>query len=108
MQIKCCDKCQRTNAKLQKGHQPLHPVPVKDEAWCQVGIGPLPETPRGHKYIMTMTDYFTKWVEASPLKDKSASSVADVLYSVSIIKFIINLCYLLYYRQCVAWAVQKP
>ena len=46
-------------------------------------VGPLPETPRGHKYIMTLTDYYTKWAEAAALKDKSASSVADVLYSVS-------------------------
>ena len=45
--------------------------------------GSLPETPRGHKYIMTLTDYYTKWAEAAALNDKSASSVADVLYSVS-------------------------
>ena len=47
-------------------------------------VGPLPETPRGHKYIMTVTDYYTKWAEAAALKDKTATSVADVLYSVSI------------------------
>ena len=39
---------------------------------------------RGHKYIMTVTDYYTKWAEAVALKDKTATSVADVLYSVSI------------------------
>ena len=67
-----------TIGKLQKQHAPLHPVPVKDEAWWQFGmdlVGPLPETPRGHKYIMTLTDYYTKWAEALALKDKSASSV---------------------------------
>ena len=46
-------------------------------------VGPLPETPRGHKYTMTLTNYYTKWAEAAALKDKSPSSVADVLYSVS-------------------------
>ena len=45
-------------------------------------IGPLKETPRGSKYILTVTDYFSKWAEAEPLMDKSATSVADVLYSV--------------------------
>ena len=54
-------------------------------------VGPLPETPRGHKYIMTLTDYYTKWAEALALKDKSASSVADVLYSVSL-QAILNSC----------------
>ncbi len=30
-------------------------------------IGPLPETTRGNKYIVTVTDYFSKWAEAAPL-----------------------------------------
>ena len=82
IQVKTCDKCQRNNGKLQKQHAPLHP----DETWWQVGmdlVGSLPETARGYKYIMTLTDYYTKWAEAAALKDKSASSVADVLYSIS-------------------------
>ena len=32
---------------------------------------------------MTLTDNYTKWAEAAALKDKTASSVAGVLYSVS-------------------------
>ena len=31
-------------------------------------IGPLPETPRGNKYIATLTGYFSKWAEAVPCK----------------------------------------
>jgi hypothetical protein len=46
-------------------------------------VGPLPTTPKGHKYIMTVTDYYTKWAEAHPIADKTAASVASVLYSVS-------------------------
>ena len=33
---------------LKKGHAPLHPIPVKDEVWHQIGIdliGPLAITP---------------------------------------------------------------
>ena len=26
-------------------------------------LGPLPETPRGNKYILVLGDYFTKWTE---------------------------------------------
>ena len=44
-------------------------------------VGSLPETPRGHKYIVTVTDYFSKWPEASPLRDKTAVGVADFLFS---------------------------
>ena len=71
---------------MKKTSATLHPIPVTGEVWHQIGmdlIGPLKETPRGSKYIITVTDYFSKWAEAEPLMNKSATSVADVLYSVS-------------------------
>ena len=34
-------------------------------------------------YIVTLTDYFTKWAEATPLPDKSAVGVVRFIYSVS-------------------------
>ena len=57
----------------------------KKPAWYQVGmdlVGPLPVTPAGNKFLMTITDYYTKWAVAAALKDKTALSVANVLYSV--------------------------
>ena len=41
-------------------------------------LGPLPETPRGNRYILVIGDYFTKWKEAIPLKDTEAVTVARV------------------------------
>ena len=46
-------------------------------------IGPLPETPRGNKYIVTLTDYLSKWAEAAPLPSKHADGVARFIYYVS-------------------------
>jgi hypothetical protein len=46
-------------------------------------IGPLPETARGNRYIITLTDYFSKWAEAAPLPSKHAEGVAKFIYSVS-------------------------
>ena len=43
-------------------------------------VGPLPTTSSGNKYVVTLVDYFSKWPEASPLKDKSANGVALFLY----------------------------
>ena len=53
--------------------------------YCHVQIillGPLPETAQGNKYIVTVTDYFSKWTEAARLPDKTATGVADFLFSV--------------------------
>jgi IS30 family transposase len=39
-------------------------------------IGPFKTTPSGNNYVLTVTDYFTKWTEAVPIKSKDALSVA--------------------------------
>ena len=67
MQVGSCDKCQHNNKKLQKAAGGFHPIPVEPKLWHQVGMdlmGPMPETPRGNRYIITLTDYFSKWAEA--------------------------------------------
>src|SRR5215470_13727905 len=43
--------------------------------------GPHPTSRHGHKYILTMIDHFTKWVEAVPIRDKEATTVADAIYT---------------------------
>ena len=52
------------------------------EPWDVLGldlIGPLPETGRGNKYVLTMTDLFTKWVIAEPIASKTAAEVSAIL-----------------------------
>ena len=41
-------------------------------------LGPLPVTERGHKYVLVLGDYFTKWVEAFPMPNMEASTVANL------------------------------
>ena len=43
-------------------------------------MGPLPLTSRGNQYILVVTDLFTKWVEAFPLADTTATTLATILY----------------------------
>lgn len=53
--------------------------------WDLIGIdltGPLPKTVNGFQYILTATDFFSKWVEAFPLKSKSAAEVARCICSI--------------------------
>ncbi|XP_019949728.2 gypsy retrotransposon integrase-like protein 1 isoform X2 [Paralichthys olivaceus] len=49
---------------------PENVIEVK-EPWQWLGLdvrGPLPQTLNGHKYIVTVTDYNSKWVEAVPMQ----------------------------------------
>ena len=36
-------------------------------------------TPECHRYILVIADYFSKWNEAFPMKNKCADTVANVL-----------------------------
>ena len=50
--------------------------------WQRVAIdftGPLDETPRGNKWILVITDHFSRWSDAYPLPDATAESAARVL-----------------------------
>ena len=63
----------------------LQPIAVALKVWYLVGmdlIGPFKATAQGHQYVLTMTDYFTKFVEAVPIEDKSVISVARGIYKV--------------------------
>ena len=58
---------------------------VKSEVWYLVGmdlIGPFKRSPEGYQYVLTMTDYFSKYVEVVPILDKSAIAVAIAIYQV--------------------------
>ncbi len=78
--------CQKVNPKLTSKTPELHPIPVK-APWFHVGIdfiGPIkPKSVQGNSYILTLSDYFSKFVEAVPLPDKSALGVVESLHNVS-------------------------
>ncbi|KAL5481207.1 hypothetical protein EMCRGX_G021320, partial [Ephydatia muelleri] len=83
--ISTCDFCQRNSQKLSIATPELFPVPVHSP-WHHVGIdfiGPIsPKTTSGNSYILTLCDYFTKWVEAVARPTKEASGIASSLFKI--------------------------
>ena len=73
------------NRILIKETPQLNPIPVK-APWFHVGvdlIGPLcPISKEGNRYILTLSDLFSKFVEAVPFPDKCAKSVSRILVKV--------------------------
>ncbi|KAH9315920.1 hypothetical protein KI387_024547, partial [Taxus chinensis] len=65
---------------------PLHPISV-DQPFMQWGldfIGVInPNSSQVHKWILTATDYFTKWIEAVALKEENESSILDFYEGIS-------------------------
>jgi transposase InsO family protein len=52
------------------------------EPWIEISIdifSGLPRTPDGYKYILTVADTFSRWVEFLPLKTETAEEIATLL-----------------------------
>ena len=50
-------------------------------------LGPFPESNQGNKYVLAVTDYFTKWVEIFAIPDQSAATCAKIILNEVIARF---------------------
>ena len=70
-------------------HHPLGNIPT-GHRWDRITMDILDvcdPTPDGYHYILVIADYFSKWTEAFPIKDKCADTVADILVNKIILRF---------------------
>ena len=79
--VKECPACQQRNPPQPHPKAPLGTIsasyPFEKVSWDI--MGPLPTSESGNKYILVITDLFTKWVEAFPLKVTDSVTLATIL-----------------------------
>jgi hypothetical protein len=57
-------------------------LPIASYPWQRISIdvvGPLPLSLAGNSYILVVTDWFTRWIEAWPMKDQKEETVAQLI-----------------------------
>ena len=82
--VQNCARCAKNQPCLKKPTTPLQPLPVITKIWFRVGMdltGPLIDS-NGFKYILSVIDHFTRWLETRPLRCKEAQEVAGGIYSI--------------------------
>eukprot|EP00253_Pinus_taeda_P014804 PITA_14804 len=77
-----CHKCQIFEGKRKLLPFPLKPISTEKpfQQWGLDFIGEIyPSSSGQHKWILTATDYFTKWIEAIPCRQANASTIIQFL-----------------------------
>lgn len=79
---KHCDECQRFAPVRKRVGELFLIIPAGPFAmWGIDSVGPIqPETSCGMKYILTATDYCTRWVEAKAVAAITAEAVAEFIF----------------------------
>jgi hypothetical protein len=88
--VRNCKPCQVSAGREKRAAIPLQPVTVSRhfEKWGLDIIGEItPSSSKTHKYVLTATDYFTKWVESIPLAHVNKKVVIQFIEKQLITRF---------------------
>ena len=85
----CCHVCAQRKPlnKRHRGSMKIYQVGAPMERIATDILGPLPLSKKGNRYILIVSDYFTKWVEAYALPNQLAETVAGVIVTEFIARF---------------------
>ena len=76
-----CEICQKGKEPIPSKRAPMQ-VARSGYPMERIAVdimGELPETERGNKYVLVVSDYFTKWTECYPMPNMEAVTVAKLL-----------------------------
>jgi len=77
---KGCQACQRFDKTQMVPASVLNPIikPWPFRGWAMDMIGQIhPPSSKGHQWVLAVMDYFTKWVEAVPIRSVATKDVID-------------------------------
>ena len=79
-----CEICQKTSHR-KSPKAPMIPLPVMDVPFSRIAmdiIGPLPRSRAGHRYVLVVCDYATRYPEAVPLRTIDTEAIAEELVKI--------------------------
>ncbi|CAF0786226.1 unnamed protein product [Adineta steineri] len=89
--IRSCEKCAKYNVRRSKPPGHLNPIEYPQGPLELVSMdfwGPTPQySTNGNKYVLVITDYYTKYVVATPLPNNTAITTAKCFVEHFIFKF---------------------
>jgi transposase InsO family protein len=84
-----CEICMKSKSPNHTLRAPMQLVGagVPMERIAMDIVGELPRTDKNNRYILVVSDYFTKWVEAFAMPNMEAATVADIVAKEVIARF---------------------
>ena len=84
--IKACEKCQKYNDIGSNQKAPIQPMDLAVRPFQKIAIdiiGPLATiSAKRNRYVLTVIDFCSRWIEAIPLKDITADTVCQALLGI--------------------------
>ncbi|UYV71173.1 hypothetical protein LAZ67_8002033, partial [Cordylochernes scorpioides] len=80
--VKSCHLCQSRKGSNQLPSGLLQPIPPANYPFERIGIdfvGPLPSTKRRRKWIIVLTDYYTRYAETKAVSEATVKEVSTFL-----------------------------
>lgn len=76
-----CHEChkQKPSQAAPAGYMSSHPVDRPWQVVCSDIVGEFPRSKLGNKYLLTVVDFFSKFVILTPLRDATAKSVCNAI-----------------------------
>ena len=85
------DACHRIGRPSRRDELPLNPQvslhPFEKWTIDFVGLIQPPRKKTGARYIITVTEYLTKWAEAQPVKDCTGETIEKFLFEYVLTRF---------------------